>query len=656
MEERTSEKSARINFRPLLFCALGLVFGISFSGKLLFGGLAPSDFLCLALFLGFALFPFGRRRTAAVLLAVFGFFGLGMFALFLDGYRFVSAAEAGEYLVEGVAEEVAVRPGYTVVMLSDLSLNGEEYGGKCRVLLDSKVRPADRISMRASVSPVGAEGFEDDLRGYFSQDVRYLASAEEYQITGRSANPFLRLNAALYDALHENMEPDEADLAYALLTGNARGMDEDVSDLVRKGGVAHIFAVSGLHIGILFGAAYFCFGFLKKYRALPALALAVCYCALCNFTVSSVRALVMCAALSGSRLLGKKNDFLDSLSLAAIVTLLFMPRQWYAAGMRLSYGACLGLALVSGPLSRLFAKRKVPRFLGGYLSSAVGVQIFTLPIALDSFGYVSALGFFWNFFLLPVMPFVFLGTLVCALAALAVPPAAPFFLMLPNGIFSVLLHLLSATDVSAALSGFSLGAGAGVFFVGCVALSGRVRLSAAAKGIGFAGLAALFAFAVLFENVVFVGCRVESYSYYGETAALIKTRTESVLVIDGDISVRRCEEFLNRTHGGTLSAVVVLCEDEVAGANTAAFLPAEEVRLCDECETGLHRELSFGREFSVGGLFFRYESRGKLLLFAEGCAVELDFEGEAALGADLFLGETRGRLNYFLRNGIIKAI
>ena len=104
----------------------------------------------------------------------------------------------------------------------------------------------------------------------------------------------------------------------------------------------------------------------------------------------------------------------------------------------------------------------------------------------------------------------------------------------------------------------------------------------------------------------------------------------------------------------------VLAEDGVSGANTAAFLPAEEVRLCAECETGFQTvPLAFGEEFTVGGLFFRYESPSKLLLLAEGCAVEFDFEGAEALGADLFVGEAGAhteRLNYFLKDAIIKEL
>ena len=662
MEEEKRKRKNLVNFRPVLFCAFGLAFGIFLYGKIKFGGLAPSDFLFLALFFVCALYPLGKRRTAALLLSVLLFAGAGALALHLYTSAFTSALPAGEYRLMGTVETVSVHKTYTVVILNDLSFDGEEESGKCRVILgNDECRPADILLLDAKVKAAELDDFKDDAytQNNFAKNIRYTASVDKMEKIGRSKNPFLLLNAALYDSLHAHMGREEADLAFALLTGNSGCIDEEVSEIVRQGGVAHIFAVSGLHIGILYAAAYALFPFLKKYRFLPPLLLCLFYCGLCNFTVSSVRALIMCAVLGTTRSFGKKYDFLESISFAALITLLFLPQQWFAAGMRLSYGACLGLALLSPPLTYFFKRIKFPRFLAEYLSAALAVQIFTLPVMLESFGYVSALALLFNFFLLPVLPVLFLGTLLCAVLALVIPPAASFFLLFPEGMFSAFLYVLTVVDVTLLVTGFSLGAGSAVFFTGCAALSGRVRLSVKGKAVIAAALSVLLVFAAALQNVVFTGCRIDAFSREGDTVVLVRTSKESVLLIDGEISLGECEDFLHRTYGGTLNAVFVLSEDEVAGANVAAFLPAEKVCLFEECETGLSRApLLFGQTFTAGSLSFRFETSFKLVMFAEGCAVEFDFEEGEALGADLFVGETEGakRLNYSLRNGTIKTL
>lgn len=663
MEEQTEKsvpKKTRVNFRPLLFCAVGLAAGICLYGKCRFGGAELWDFLFLPLLLLLALPPFSVKRTAALLVCVLLFGGAGALGAHLYAQSFCSALPAGEYRLAGTVVSVAERQGYSVVYLEKISLGGEEQGGQCRLILggEAEVLPADMLVLTASVSPVTLEGFSRDpfVRSDYAKNVRYTANASSFEKTGRSQDPFLRLNASLYSSLHANMGRDEADVSYALLTGNGNVFEEGVSDAVRRGGIAHIFAVSGLHIGILFGAAYALSRPLGKYRFLPALGVALLYTALCNFTVSSVRALIMCGAAEVVRAFGKKNDMLSAISLAAIAVLLFLPAQWYAAGMRLSFGACIGLFLFAGSLGRLFARLRLPRFLGGYLSSSLAVWLFVLPVTLDCFGYLSVWGWVLNLFLIPALPVLFLGTLVCALAALTIPPAAFVFLSPPRGWFTLLLRLLAAAEPLAVIAGFSLGGGSAVILLGCVGLSQRVRFSAAGRGVLASALCVLFTLAVLTENVVFAGCRIDIYRSREAQAALVSTRTERVLLIDGDISLSDCEDFLNRTYGGTLDAVVVLSEDELGAFNVAAFLGAEEVRGRDEQETGFRGvPLAFGETFSYGGLSFRYLTRHRLLLFAEGCAVEIAFGGSPVADTDLFLDGAENGARYFLRAGEVRA-
>lgn len=645
-------KEPRLNFRPVLFCALGLCFGVFLYGTLRFGGSSLSDFLFPVLITGLALFPLSRKRVCALLLCVAVAGGAGALFLHLSAERFLTVLPAGEYRVFGTVRSVSCHGGYTVAVLGGLSADGEPVGGECRVTLSGvSVRPADILLLEATLEPVGTDDLSWDsyARNDFSQGIRYRARARAYERTGRSGDPFLRLNAAIFDCLHSSLPQDEADVAYALLTGSAGGMDQDLSDAVRRGGVAHIFAVSGLHIGILFSALYFCFGFLKKYRVIPALLAAFLYAGVCGFPVSALRAVIMCGTLGIFRCFGKKYDFLDSVALAGGLVLLLFPAQWYSAGMRLSFGACLGLALFSGDLSRLFARLRFPRFLGSYLAADLSVLLFTAPVLSDAFGYLSVWGIALNLFLLPVLPVLFLGTLVCTLLGLILPFAAHVVLLPAAGMLSAFLTVFSVADVSFVIAGFSLGAGSALWLTGCVLLSSRFRLRFKPRCLLAAALAVLFSAAVVFENVVFYGVRIDVFSRDGGSVALVRTGGESVLLLDGDIGLRDCEDFLRRTCGGKIDVAAVLSERELAGVNTACFLNAGYICCKDQVETGLRgTEVRFGETFAVGELFFRFENRSKLSLSYGGKVVEFDFDAPSALGADLFVGGTDGRFRYYL--------
>lgn len=656
-QEKVSADRAHVNLRPFLFCALGLAFGIFLYGKIRFGGFQPSDVLFVLLFCLFAIRPVSLKRTAAVFLCLILSAAVGAGAFHLRVGSYLSVREEGAYTVTGTATSVTVKSGYSVVILSDLSFDGVPAAGKCRVVLGEDVRTGDIFLLQAKIKQANPEGDLSDsyLQSLFVSDIRYTASASSSEAVGRSDNPFLRLNAALFRVLYDNLERDEASVAYALLTGNSGGMDEGLSGAMRAGGIAHIFAVSGLHIGILFSAAYLCFRPLGKYRVLPALLLAVGYSALCHFTVSSVRAVIMCGVLGAHNAFGRKYDFLESVSFAAILILLFLPAEWYSAGFRLSFGACLGLALFSGTLSRAFTRIRIPRVIGGYLAASLSVQIFTFPVLLEAFGYFPVWGVLLNLIVVPCVPVLFLGLLLCAAFALLIPPAAPFFLLFPDGMLALFLFLFSAVDFSLVFAGFSLGAGAVVWLVACVALSQRFRLPNGARAAAAVGLAVLFTVCAVAENVVFSGCRITVYGRNQSSAALVRTREQNVLVIDGDITLAECEDFLSRNFGGELDAVVVLSENETAAINVAAFLNSQTVCARTETETGLRKTaVVFGETFETGALEFRYESDTKLTLTAEDVVVEFDFEGNAALSADLFVGGSAGGLNFYLKDGIIK--
>ncbi len=639
----------RINLRPLLFCAAGLICGIFLYLRFTLGGFRPSDLIFPVFFLLAGLLPFSVKRALCVLLSFLVAAGVGVGLIHLAVMRYYDSLPSGQYEASGTVERAEFLENYSVVRLRGVSLDGTSVGGKLDLTLaGTAVRPGDKLRFTAEIAS-SADGFSVSERNLVD-DVRYLASGTTEK-TGASSDVFLLLNAKIYDVLHDNMEKDEADVSYALLTGNSGNVDEDMMTAFRKGGIAHIFAVSGLHIGILYAAVQTVCKRLRKFSFLPALALSLCYCALCGFSVSSLRAVVMSGAAGVWIALGRKTDFLSALSGAAIAVLALFPAQWLSAGFRLSFGACLGLALFSGSFSRAF--RRLPKFLGEYLAANLSVQFFTFPILYETFGYFPVWSIFANLVLVPLLPVLFLGLLLCTVFALMIPPAASFFLMFPEGSVSLLLFVFAALDLSLAVTGFSLGAGGTVWLFGSVGLSQRVRLSKLVRTAVALASCIVLGFSLLVRNVVFDGCKISVAD--GTDIVFLQSAGERVLVI-GDTSVSQCESFLARNYGGTLDAVVVAGEDVYAALNVAAFLPSREIYAAEETETGLHAAIRFADDFHIGSLYFRYETPQKLLLSAEEVSVELDFANSAYGGTDLFLGREERGLIFHLVHGIIKSV
>ncbi len=636
-EGNTFERALpRLNFRPLLAAAIGAAEGVSLYLSIRRGDFSLADILLPlgALLLLFP--PWEGRRVAAVLLLFAFFGGAGALSAHIYTERFLSGAEEAEYNIEGTVTLFAREEGYFYVELEGVTLNGIEVGGNLSLTTVEDVRTGDILKFSASLKRT-----EMTDSYAFPHDIRYEVGTVSPVRTGVSKDPFLAANAAFYNKLHGTMSEDEADIGYALLTGNARSLDGGITDMVRAGGIAHIFAVSGLHIGVLYGAALFLFKPLKKYAFLPALLVATAYAGLCGFSVSAVRALIMCAALGASAAVGRKSDLLSSLSLAAVLVLLFSPAQWLASGFRLSFTAVLGLALFSGTFSRAFARIRMPAFLSKYLSASLAVQLCTLPVCLEEFGYFSLWGMALNLVVVPLLPLL-LGTLLsCLLVALILPFAAGV-LILPEGLIALLLLLLRL-DLSFVLTGFALGAGATVWAMGTVVLSERVRLRPALRGGAFALLAAALSLSLVYANVVPYGCRIECR----EELVFLETNDCRVLVVR-DATLKECEDLLGRTDGAVLDAVVVLGEN---GRNTAIFLPADRVYAFAHGDGRIEEQTSF----SVGSLRFRFEREDTLLLFAEGTVVAIEGGDMRAAGADLAIQISQNSLKYFVTEGIIYA-
>ncbi len=651
--EGGAQSLPRINFRPLVFCALGLFYGgfLYFRGR--FGGIGPSDLCVLLLLVAFALPPVSCKRAAAIGLAVLLFGGVGAGLAHLRTARFLETKE-GVFTVTGTVCSFTVKRGRTAVILENLFFDGESVGGKLAVQIESEdVRAGDIVEFRKQVTANDLPMSEDSYSNYlFYSDIRYRAPNVDYKKLATSGNPFYRVSSALYDVLSAKMGGEEAEVAYALLTGNSGSMDAGLSEAMRRGGIAHIFAVSGLHIGIVFGLAMQLFRPLGRKRSFLALLAALLYTALCGFPVSAVRALVVCVALAFSKVFGRKFDFLSALGAAALCLLTFDIADLLSPGFRLSFAACLGLALLAGPIRRLlFAIPHAPRPIADYLSANLSVQIFTFPVMLACFGYVSVWGTLLNLLILPLLPMVFSYLLLSAALSLMIPPAAAGLLVVPKGLLSLLMWLFTH-DFGMVLQGFVLGMGASFLVIALIVLSGRVRLSRGMRTAALCLLAVLFAFAVSFENVPMRGVRVEVAD--GKELVLLKTRDHTVLVM-GQASLADCEDFLRRETPTGPDACLVVAEDEVEALGRAVFLHAGAIFACDEVPTGLFTPIQYTREVALYGMQFRYVRRDRLVIVAENVVLEVDFSEEGGIGADFLLRPSEGYLKFFLRDGIMYA-
>lgn len=647
-----------LNVRPLLSVAVGLLTGIYVTYACLSGSFSPAYLVFPVFYLCFLLYrPAPFKRTLAVFLCFLVCIGLGSGLFFGALSSYSEGTPSGRYEVTGSVVSVTRRTSYSYAVLDDLELNGIMCGGKLSLYFSGELSVGDLIMFEANVTRYSEEDALGDGGVYLmSSDIRYRASCNRPKVTGKSVSPFLCLNDRVYRLMTEHMTPQGAEVSYALLTGSMSELDDGFSDAVRKGGIAHIFAVSGLHIGILFAAISLLFRRIGKWKVLPAVAVCIIYSAFCSFSVSSVRAVVMCAVLGFRNAGGRKTDFLESLSFAAIVVLLFSPVQALGAGFMLSFGACVGLALLSVRFRRAFCR--LPAVLAQYLSAMLSVQIALFPVMLASFGYYSVWGAVLNFFFIPFLPVLFLGLLLCTVFAMVFPFWAWAFLLVPESLIAVVDYVFSVADFSFALKGFSLGAaGAVLWYLAVCCISDKLRMGRKMRIAVAAVLCLSFSLSLVMWNTTPTGCKVIAKDYGEETVALVQTRDENVLVITEGLTLRQGQDFVSRHVLGEVTAVVLLSSDGTEGLNTALFLGGKEVRTYFDVETGVHNTTVLSGEcFSYGELKFRYMGSEGLLVFAENVCFAIGAGTWQNFAADFLIGNGCGDLIFYMKDDIIISL
>lgn len=234
---------------------------------------------------------------------------------------------------------------------------------------------------------------------------------------------------------------DAGGLLLALVSGSREYTDEKLAQAFQNAGLAHILALSGMHLSLFISAASFS-KFLVGKKAASVLSL-ILMCAFIWFAGASpslVRAfLCVFVALIARFLfieLSEKGSF-DCLCAAFIVQTAFLHADIYSAAFMLSYAAIAGILLVS-PLVRPFLCTFLPQKLAESASATAGAWLATSPLTAVLFGHIAPVGLISSIIVTPLASVFFIAGCIGVFFCLILP-----FLLYPlNGIIQVLYAAL----------------------------------------------------------------------------------------------------------------------------------------------------------------------------------------------------------------------
>ncbi|CAN5875040.1 DNA internalization-related competence protein ComEC/Rec2 [soil metagenome] len=341
-----------------------------------------------------ALFTFGLRWTLPFLLLLP--VGFGRFELWDAAPNPVAALVGETVAVSGVSDGQTLQLETPVTARVTLSPKGKVKAGRV-VLTGVFLEPAGKRN---------PGGF--DYKSYLRRrgvDGQFLVD-ETVSFTPAGVSVKERLRRGVVAGL----SAPKAALMEAMVLG-VRDDLGDLRDIFSASGLAHVLALSGLHVGILVGVLGFVFRAfgLRRYPFL--IVLVVGYVLLVGPTPSVVRAGAMTCAVLGSLWLGAgRIEPWPALALSVLVALLWNPAWLFDLSFQLSYLAVIGLLIFTEPVTRLVlgeAYYQVPwwhwkKLVVGSVVLSLSAQLLTLPLVASSFGTLPLLSPFVNACAIPL--------------------------------------------------------------------------------------------------------------------------------------------------------------------------------------------------------------------------------------------------------------
>ncbi|MFW6173984.1 MAG: ComEC/Rec2 family competence protein, partial [Elusimicrobiota bacterium] len=200
-------------------------------------------------------------------------------------------------------------------------------------------------------------------------------------------------------------------LPFSVFFGSAIDMDRNLENRIRNAGIAHIFAVSGLHVSLLYLLLRGIFSFIlmeRKLNMMITISVLGFYVLSTGPAISAMRAFLVLLLYTLFSLIDYKQSSFNILGLAGIIMLVVSPMIIVSVSFQLSFLATSGILLIISAFDYSEMSLIKKAILVG-----IGAQLAILPISLATFGTFSLLTIPLTMIAVPLFVFpVYLGTLM----------------------------------------------------------------------------------------------------------------------------------------------------------------------------------------------------------------------------------------------------
>ena len=214
-----------------------------------------------------------------------------------------------------------------------------------------------------------------------------------FQITNQISMKLINNTKNIFDE-------ETSSILLGLILGNKTDIDENTQENFKNASMAHVLAVSGMHIAYVILGINILFKKIlgKRNTYIFSIIILIFYMFITNFSPSVTRAGIMGILILVSKIIYRKNDIYTSMAISLFVILIYNPFLILNAGLQLSYGGVIGIIIFNKSIIKILENIKIKNKVYKYkikpviqnildkikeiISVSISVQLFIFPIIL----------------------------------------------------------------------------------------------------------------------------------------------------------------------------------------------------------------------------------------------------------------------------------
>jgi len=446
-------------------------FSLKFEPNLTYCLAASTAALIIALYTKLKSNPYAYA-TYFLLFIIAGFSSASLRIYMVDAPKITE--QTPPLLLSGDVENIDNSKGFARVVLNNLRIDDlppEQLPKKIRLNIRTKIKgelaPNARVLLTAKLYPppnpnvVGGFNYAKWL--YFRQigATGHAMSRVKVLRTAPDQTHIATMRHNIKQNILGQLSPNHGAIANAMLTADKSFIDKNLYNNLRISGVAHLLAISGLHISLVAGFIFFVMRFglslvpalanhvnTKKLAAVTSILASFAYLLIAGFPVSATRAFIMIGLILLAILTDRAAQPLRSVAIAALFILITKPEAIMEPSMQMSFSAVIALLAVYDFASKYFIRiQKLEEPLWQKLLKNI-VIIYPLSIALTTIVAGGATSIFAMYNFNSYAPYGLIANLV------SVPLAS--FIIMPAGVMVLITMLFGGEQVFLNIMGWGI--------------------------------------------------------------------------------------------------------------------------------------------------------------------------------------------------------